>query len=316
MSLKYIYPKINLAFTVIHEWFPSVSTSDEEHDLKTREEEKNSNDWYLNGENVCLSYYCGYLCYTHHYFLFSLRGVLIEMANTVTSILDFDGRWRYPVKGQIQQIHFVKEFWISVEAIQKSCIVVDENGIYQVVNELQGHHYFHFLVNHTLWQDVYWEDVEEAQDILVILFDEKTGDEAYGALDSIYNKISELHQSTVKKVKPQSKVKTKECVKVALDHHSPVFCGKVVLPVNNILGDAKGQWSIGSQEAQHFQCVWPNMTLVSLWIKAKITNYIKLEQELWKSFKEDFVDFVLLNISEPEILDCYAGKQDDSYGEG
>ena len=100
---------------------------------------------------------------------------------------------------------------------------------------------FHFLVNHALWQDVYCEDVEEAQDILVILFDEKTGDEAYGALDSIYNKISELHQSTVKKVKPQSKVKIKECVKVALDHHSPVFCGKVVLPVNNILGDAKSQ---------------------------------------------------------------------------
>ena len=51
-------------------------------------------------------------------------------------------------------------------------------------------------------------------------------------------------------------------------------------------------------------------------IKPEITNDVKLKQELWKGFKENFIDLVLFDIPVPEILDCLDWKNEDTAGEG
>lgn len=58
------------------------------------------------------------------------------------------------------------------------------------------------------------------------------------------------------------------------------------------------------------------MILMSRRIKPEITNDVKLKQELWKGFKENFIDLVLFDIPVPEILDCLDWKNEDTAGEG
>ena len=102
----------------------------------------------------------------------------------------FHGRRRNSTKRKVKQVKLLKQVFIVVKGVDKGGIVAEKDGVDDVINSLKGHHDSHTLVHDTLRQDVCREDVEEAQNLLVVFFEDKTRYEADDTLKSMMRYLS------------------------------------------------------------------------------------------------------------------------------